>query len=136
MSTTDGARCATHPAAPAVEVCIRCGAFVCRACHCLDIKSESYCPSCYARLDRRSTASTFAFISAVCGFLGLGCFPLGLAAVVCGAIDLVRIAAGASPTGGKMLSTVGLVLGLVGLGLGAIIVAQNLAGNASRFDLP
>jgi len=136
MVASDGARCAAHPSAPAAEVCVRCGTFVCRACRCLDIKSDSYCPACYARLDRRSTASKFAFIAAVAGFLGLGCFPLGLVAAVCGVIDLVRIASGSSPTGGKMLSTVGLLLGLAGLGLGAILVAQNLGGNPSRFDLP
>jgi hypothetical protein len=121
----DGARCAAHIDLAAVGLCTRCGSFVCRGCRQIDVKGDSYCPACYGRLDRRSTASTFAFAAAVLGFFGLGCFPLGAIAVVMAGIDLARIAMGKSPTGGKTLNLIGLGLGLLGVLLGIAIVAKN-----------
>ena len=46
-----GARCAKHAEAAAVDLCQRCGSFVCSDC--IEIrKEEVYCQSCAAILDR------------------------------------------------------------------------------------
>ena len=61
------ARCSRHPAAPAVDVCQRCGAFVCGEC--VNIRAEDiYCPACVPFLDRpASPRSARALISALVG---------------------------------------------------------------------
>ncbi len=46
-----GARCAQHPETAAVDVCQRCGAFVCAEC--TEIRDEDvYCTKCIPQLDK------------------------------------------------------------------------------------
>lgn len=51
MAPPAGARCARHAQAAAVDVCQRCGTFVCGEC--VNIRSEDvFCPDCARILDR------------------------------------------------------------------------------------
>lgn len=53
LKVPPGARCAWHPAAPALDTCARCGAFTCLAC----VRSAAGLPSCSACTEReRATA--------------------------------------------------------------------------------
>lgn len=55
MPPPPSARCAKHVDAAAVDVCQRCGSFVCGACS--NVRREDvYCPSCTTLLDRPASS--------------------------------------------------------------------------------
>ena len=53
---TAGARCARHPEERAVDVCSRCGSFVCAECEEISTGDEVFCAACFERV--RSQAPT------------------------------------------------------------------------------
>jgi hypothetical protein len=115
--------CATHATAPAVEICDRCGAFVCTECLKLT-EGKSLCRKCAARTWFGQGAGFLAFASGVTGFLGIACAPLGAVAVALAGIELGLIQAGRSPKAGRTLALCGLGLGLVGVLIGVAIVIR------------
>jgi hypothetical protein len=131
QTAADGPRCARHPDAPAVEVCHRCGGFVCADC--LHVKPNgAYCPSCAARFLSNIAGSWLAIFSAGLGFIGLGCAPLGPVAVILALIDLARMAHTGKRIGWK-LDLAGIALGAVGILIWATILYRFLSGARPDF---
>jgi hypothetical protein len=88
-----GARCASHIEAAAVDLCQRCGSFICGEC--VNIRLEdAFCPACAALMDRppsRRAKIAFALaLAAPCfvltGFAGLSlamlCLPAAALALL------------------------------------------------------
>jgi hypothetical protein len=71
--TLDGARCGTHPQAAAVDVCTRCGRFVCAACDELGPDEQAYCAPCLKVL-AATPPPRLAQAACVCGVLGCAGF--------------------------------------------------------------
>jgi hypothetical protein len=122
--------CSRHPDKPAAEVCERCGAFICADC--VNIKPNgAYCPPCAGRFLSNFAGTWLAISSAGLGFVGLGCAPLGPVALALGVIDLVRIAAKGTRTGGWKLDLAGIGLGLLGILIWSVIAYRTLASGSS-----
>jgi hypothetical protein len=126
MTVASGARCPTHPDAAAVEVCQRCGAFVCAQC--LELKgAQVFCPACAARQGAAGKASARAMASMVLGVCGLQCgFVWGLIALPLAYAELRAIESGEAPAAGKGLATAGKILGWINvviIGIILIVVA-------------
>ncbi len=96
-----GARCARHAGTQAVDVCSRCGAFVCAACEELSPTDQVFCEACYPLVKpREPTARSYVawvllglaellvaggvFWSPLFSMLGL---PVGVAATVLVVLD-------------------------------------------------
>ncbi len=121
----------------AVEICHRCGRFVCSSC--LELSGEGVlCTECHERMGVGGKASRRAVTSLVLGILGLNCglvpgvFGLWLAHQ-----ELAAIARGEAPVAGRNLARGGQILGYVNLvilvlGLAALVVFG--AAIRSAFD--
>ncbi|MEQ8458382.1 MAG: hypothetical protein RLO52_07635 [Sandaracinaceae bacterium] len=94
-----GAKCAAHPAVAAVDLCSRCGSYVCLDC--TEPESfETYCPDCYRRSSPRAPASTRATGALVMALLAFsGCVPLAFPAVILAHMELGAIERGESSGG-------------------------------------
>jgi hypothetical protein len=125
--------CARHPATLAVEVCQRCGAFICADCV-TEKPNGAYCPPCASRFLSNFAGSWLAIFSAGLGFVGLGCAPLGPVALTLGAIDLLRIAASGKRPAGWKLDLAGVGLGLLGIVIWVLIVLRQLKGGGVDLD--
>ena len=80
-----GARCATHPSTGAVEVCGRCGSYLCADCMELEGFDGVYCAPCFVKVSPRAPASgraPGALVMALVAFSG--CLPLGVALLMMG----------------------------------------------------
>ncbi len=64
MSIEAGARCARHPSV-AVDVCARCGSFVCAMCAEISASDEVYCAECYPKLNKPSSKARTYVIGGV-----------------------------------------------------------------------
>ena len=117
MPVPDAAQCARHPDALAVEVCGRCGAFVCDQCLQLG-DDEVRCPACWERLmERASTRSLVALVLSVIGVFYVTLLP-GVVGLVLAQQELKAIARGEAPESGRTMAKVARVLGaLSALGL-------------------
>lgn len=117
MNVPAGATCPQHPALAAVDVCSRCGRFVCNGCA-LNFgdpgQEKTVCTECAPRLASLFSGSWVAVASAIVGFVSLGCGLLGPVAIVLGVVDLVRAARADGPRGGKALDGIGIALGALG----------------------
>lgn len=113
---------------PAVEVCQRCGAFLCADCV-THKPNGAYCPPCATRFLSSFAGTWLAIFSAGLGFVGLGCAPLGPVAVMLGIIDLARIAVKGTRSAGWKLDLAGIGLGLAGIGLWVVIAYRALSGS-------
>lgn len=84
MAPPAGARCAKHTDAPAVDVCQRCGSFVCSGC--IEIRNEDvYCADCAkvldqppSKLSRVLVGLSGAWLLALLSMLGVVAFSRGL----------------------------------------------------------
>jgi len=145
------ARCGRHPEVPAVDVCQRCGAFLCGEC--VELLGEDVlCTACFRRVggdappSRRAKASVVLSgvglvlglglglgavlglgLGAVLGLPGLIGLVIGLIGLVIGRGELRRIDAGQSPAVGRRLARVGVVLGWVNFGLFSLAALLVLA---------
>src|SRR4051812_23741772 len=96
MAVAASARCATHSEVPAVEVCQRCGAFVCGECLEL-VEGAPFCTSCFARSSGGS-ASRRAVASLVLSIVGLNCaFLPGIVGLVLASRELSAIERNEAP---------------------------------------
>ncbi len=121
------ARCAVHPEVAAVEICSRCGGFVCSEC--LELEEQSVlCPSCLNRSGSRGAASGRAIASLILGILGLNCgFLPGIIGLVLAVQELAAIEQGSAPPGGRNLARGGKILGYVNIGLLGLVVLIGIA---------
>ncbi len=125
------ARCPRHPESAAVELCVRCGSFVCTACV-VPRQGESYCVDCAQRLPPIG-GSWLAVIAGILSFLSLGCAPLGLVAMVLAGIDLVRISSGRKwGRQGLQLDLIAIGLSVIGIILSAVILSRLQSGQVLR----
>ncbi len=124
-----GARCASHPEAPAVATCTRCGTFLCGACTELS-GEDAFCASCLRLYQRAGPAPRIVQGLIVLGIAGLVCSPVtfalgglpplismvsaGLALTVARG-ELRRIARDEAPLRGRTQARVAFALGLVNL---------------------
>ena len=125
MTLEAGARCAVHGDAPAVDICRRCGAFLCAACR----GDEVLCGNCLAHHGRKPVASTQAWASLYLGLAGLACgFLPGVVGLVLAHRELARIARGESSPGGRALANAGRMLGWLNAALllvvGAVLISH------------
>ncbi len=134
-----GASCGKHPGVAAVEICSRCGTFLCGECVEYFNEVTPACASCLPLL-KGSPASVRARISPVlssvglfglvAGFLARGrmglavwalSFLFGFAGIAFGVQELRLIRAGQAGTRGRRWAIVGLVIGaLFALGFAAL----------------
>lgn len=123
-------QCARHPAAPAVDVCQRCGTFTCGDC--LELSSDAVlCSDCYRRQGASRVASTKAIASLILGLLGLLCgFVPGVIGLALAYHELGRIDRGLSPGVGRGAARAGKILGWINTGL---LVMLLLIGLVLRF---
>ena len=125
-----GARCAVHAAVAAVDVCQRCGRFLCGDCVEL-VDEDAYCADCAPRVNvPASKLSKVGLCIAAAGWLGFGLVLLGvrlpvfglvlllfpapaaLAALILGMLEWRRIKAGLSAARGKRWVIATFVLAL------------------------
>ncbi len=128
MSVAPGARCGLHAEVAAVDLCQRCGRFLCGDCVEL-VREEVYCADCAQRMDLPPallakaslvmTASAWAAAALFALSLPSTLFfallvivpgPVALAALVLGVIEWRRIKRGASPWRGRRPVLASLVL--------------------------
>lgn len=112
-----GARCGNHPAVPAVDLCQRCGTFLCGDC--VELIDETvYCPHCFQRLGAGDSPSVASRLSLVLGFVGLlwGFLP-GIVGLGIAAWELRQIRAGRSSARGLRYARYARILGLINFGL-------------------
>ena len=134
-----GAHCGNHPAVAAVEICSRCGTFLCGECVEYFREVTPACSNCMplliggpasARARVSPILSTLGLCALVAGFLvkgrpGLGIwaagFLVGFAGIAFGVQELRLIRAGQAGSRGRGWAIVGLVIGaLFALGFGAL----------------
>jgi hypothetical protein len=118
-----GAHCAVHAEKAAVELCSRCGAFVCADC--LELLNDTpYCQSCLERVGVKRQASRQSLVALVLTIAGFNCgFLPGIAGLVLAYRELARINRGEAPESGRNYAKVAKVLGWVNVG---ILVAVGL----------
>jgi hypothetical protein len=131
MPVATGARCATHPDVAAVEICQRCGAFVCGTC--LELQgAEVLCANCFARQGGKK-ASGRAVASLVLGIVGLNCgFVWGVVGLVLAYQELGAIARGEAPAVGRNLAKGGQILGWINVVILALASAGGLLALLAR----
>lgn len=115
--SAEGRRCGTHPAALAVDTCLRCGAFVCSECLEL-LGQDPYCVRCFDRRDVTGTPSARASVALLLAGFGLMCGPLlSVPALILAWRESVALDSEQAPRASRSLVTVARVLGWVGVGL-------------------
>lgn len=135
-----GALCANHPGTSAVEICSRCGAFLCGECVLYVRELVPVCASCQPFVENDGPPSRAAWAAPVLSALGLGLIVSGFfiraraglvlwgtsllpggAGLFLSVRELRRIVRHQAPHRGRWLARLGLVFGvlfsLVALGL-------------------
>ena len=131
-----GALCGRHPTVAAVEICTRCGTFVCGECVAYRADEQPYCTDCLAHLDharpsRRASVGLGLSIGAASGVLvGVVLPPLWLLALFAGTagavvswVEVRAIARGDAPTAGLRRARAGRLIGILVAGLLLLAVA-------------
>ena len=142
MTLPAGARCANHTEQGAVDVCSRCGSFICADCVQIFREEIVYCVSCFERagVDRASTRATVAMVLSMVSALpvAVGCLLMStfsmapavtwvvsagvaVSALVLGRLELSAIKRGDAPQGGRGRAGVALWLGAMSV-LGLLLV--------------
>lgn len=109
--------CESHPEAPTVGSCRKCGRFICAACT-QQRESGVYCSECASTLYRHAHStpavtwiSPRSFMSLLLSVVGCPLVPLGFVGALLGAWELLRIHQRKAPRDGWFLALLGLVLG-------------------------
>ncbi|HMQ24549.1 MAG TPA: DUF4190 domain-containing protein [Acidimicrobiales bacterium] len=103
---------------------------LCRQCGAPVAPGRAFCEHCAWAMNAAATApprrqaNVNAIISIACGGSGLGCFPLGIAAIVLGRKARREIARSDGRQWGAELALAGMILGWVGLGMSLIWILQ------------
>jgi len=125
-----GALCGRHPELHAVEVCARCGTFLCAGCVDYLEQTVPHCEPCLALVQRRPSGRArlslalglaglvgMALGLLVRGRAGLGVWavaiPVGFAGLTLSLQELRAIARGDAPAAGRPLAVVSRLAGLV-----------------------
>ncbi len=122
MAAPAGAACANHPGTAAVDVCERCGTFICGGCLEIDpIHGGVMCGRCLER--RGQKASGRAIASLILGIVGLQCGLLpGIVGLILATQELGAIERGESNEASKSMAKGGQILGFINVGLLLLIV--------------
>ncbi|MDP3502325.1 MAG: DUF4190 domain-containing protein [Myxococcales bacterium] len=129
MPTPAGASCPLHPGALAVDVCERCGRFVCGDCTVLR-DERALCTGCAAAVSSPSSRATLAL---VCGALGfVCCVPFPLAAIALGRIEERAIDRGEAPREGLTRARWAVRLGAMQLALLSLLLVSFAAWRMLR----
>ncbi len=121
MPVASGARCPAHAAVQAVEVCERCGRFVCAECLTFAQDGASLCPGCFALPHGRSSRSGLALGLVLVGLSG--CVPLTPVGMALAWAELRAIERGEAAEASKPGARWALGLGVFQLVAGALLVA-------------
>lgn len=126
MAVAASAHCAVHPAVPAVEVCERCGAFVCGDC--LELhEGHPFCASCFQRLGTTS-ASKQAVAALIFSIVGLNCgFLPGVVGLILAYRERAAIERGQAPIQGSSVTKAALIIGWIDVALLVIGVIALIA---------
>jgi hypothetical protein len=134
-----GASCATHAGATAVDLCTRCGSFLCGECvEYLD--TAPYCERCHRLVTTRASLrarvsaalSGLGVLGMLAGFVvqgrpGLGLWalavPTGFVGLASSLQELAALTRGEAPTPGRPWATVGRALGALHTALVVGLVA-------------
>jgi len=122
-----GATCPRHAGVLAVDLCERCGRFVCGDC--VSFRGEkTWCSECALQPAGASTRATGALIVAVAGFFF--CVPLSLLAIVLGRLEQLAIERGEAPPDGLGRARWALRLGVIQVVLFTLtVIALIVLGN-------
>ncbi|MCU0696179.1 MAG: hypothetical protein MUC96_06610 [Myxococcaceae bacterium] len=120
MPVATGATCPVHVAVPAVEVCERCGRFVCGECLQFAQDGVALCTACFAKPHGRSTRSGLALALVLAGCLG--CVPLTPIGIALAWLELRAIERGEAAAASKAGAQWALGLGLMQLAAGALLL--------------
>ncbi|MCA2979593.1 MAG: hypothetical protein INH37_15070 [Myxococcaceae bacterium] len=121
MPVASSARCPAHAAVQAVEVCERCGRFVCAECLTFAQDGAALCPGCFALPRGRSSRSGLALGLVLVGWSG--CLPLTPVGMAMAWTELKAIERGESAEASKPGAQWALGLGALQLVGGVLIVA-------------
>ncbi|MBL8922530.1 MAG: hypothetical protein JNJ54_27005 [Myxococcaceae bacterium] len=118
------ATCGRHAGVLAVDVCERCGRFVCGDCAVLR-DERTWCTECAAVPHEASARATVSLLLGLGGFLCCG--PLSIAAIAVGRVEERAISRHAAPAAGLRRARWGVRLGLIqlsvaGLSLAAVVL--------------
>lgn len=137
------ARCAQHPDVPALEVCGRCGGFLCADCK-IQFGAKVLCSACYARNETKSSplpvvpiglAMAWPFVLGEMNLNGgwgtvvasVSAPVLAIPAVAMAFLELRRRRGAKSSHRGGWLLVTALVVGLIEVGLGVRITTRFLS---------
>src|SRR5688500_17288839 len=113
LNAADIRHCGNHPEVVAVDMCVRCGSFVCGECLEL-IGEEPFCLPCYGRRDVTGRASTRATLALIIGAFSLFCgAPLGIVTLLLVWRERKAIERGAAPLSSRSFIKVARILGWV-----------------------
>lgn len=129
MPTPAGASCPRHPAALAVDLCERCGRFVCGDCAVLK-DEKTWCSECAAVPHSASARATLALVLGVAGFLF--CAPVSVAAIALGLVEQRSIERRESPVEGLGRARWAVRLGVLQLSFVILMVGAFIAWRLLR----
>lgn len=119
MPPPSGATCPRHPGVLAVDVCERCGRFVCGDCEVLR-DERTWCAECAAVPHEASSRATLALVFGLGGFLWCG--PLSIAAIALGRVEERAIERHAAPAAGLVRARWAVRLGVTQLSFGLLLI--------------
>lgn len=120
MPVASGAMCPAHASTQAVEVCERCGRFVCAGCLEFSQDGGAMCTECHAKPHGRSSRSGLA-LGLVLGAWA-GCVPLAPIGVALAWMELRAIERGEAPEASKQGAHWALGLGAAQIVLGVLVM--------------
>lgn len=129
MPTPAGATCPRHSAVLAVDVCERCGRFVCGDCAVL-LDDKTWCAECAAVPRSPSSRSTLALVLGVVGFFFCG--PVSVAAIALGLVEQRSIERRETPIAGLGRARWAVRLGVLQLALMMLVVGAFVAWRLLR----
>ncbi|MER2560917.1 MAG: DUF4190 domain-containing protein [Myxococcaceae bacterium] len=129
MAPPTGATCPRHPAALAVDVCERCGRFVCGECDVLK-DEKTWCVECAAVPRLPSARSTLALVLGLAGFLFCG--PVSLAAIALGLVEQRSIERRETPVEGLGRARWAVRLGVLQVALVVLLISAFVAWRLLR----
>ena len=129
-----GARCGLHGDVAAVDLCKRCGRFLCGDCVQL-VGEDAYCADCLGKLEKPASlmsrwAASLAATSWIAGLTGgmlregsiiLVGIALALSGFTLGFVELFRISRGRASPHGRVWAICALIIAAVPLGLIVVV---------------